>query len=105
MRMRSPAASAVTVLLVTSCFQSYCVLPFSFGVRLGAANGPIVCDGVIPGIVSLYCSMLVFVERRRIAAAQHNIEAIRQRPFRHGILEIELADHPAARLFRRRAED
>src|SRR6267154_5117495 len=54
-RMRSPEVSGVTRLLVKASFQSY--LPS--GVNPYLKNGPTVCDGVTPLVVS--CTYLVSI--------------------------------------------
>ncbi len=42
--------------------------------------------------------VIIFIQRCLLAPAQHDIEFIRQRPFRHGRIEIERRDHPRPRL-------
>src|SRR5689334_6018997 len=52
-------------------------------------NGPAVCDGVLIVPMSAH-------HGRRVPAPQHNVEAIRDREFRHGVIPIERRDQPFA---------
>src|SRR4051812_31308157 len=101
MRTRSPETSDVNVELVNASFQAYSpdgVMPY-------LKNGPTVCDGVIPLSISLPCTLVV-LHRRGVLAAQHDVEAVAQRPFGLGVLQIERRDHPRPRLLvRHRIED
>src|SRR5947208_13272553 len=84
MRTRSPETSGVSVELVNASFQAYSPV----GVRPYLKNGPTVCDGVIPLSSTLSCT-LPGLHGGGVLATQHNVEAIAQRPFGLGVLEIE----------------
>src|ERR1700752_1181839 len=99
MRMRSPETSGVIKLLVKASFQSY----RPPGVRPYLKNGPTVCDGVMPSSLS---TTLLGLHWRGARAAQHDVEAVAQRPFRLGVLQVDRPHHPQARgLVRHRVED
>src|SRR4051812_4362776 len=53
------------------------------------------------------CSAMArLLERGRLAATEHDVEAVAERPFRYGGLEIERGDQPGPRLLvRNRVED
>src|SRR3569623_538429 len=93
MRTRSPETSGVRVELVNASFQAYSpdgVMPY-------LKNGPTVCDGVIPSGFTESCTLLG-LHGGGVLAAQHDVEAVAQRPFGLGILEIERRDHAHPRL-------
>src|SRR5690348_2124365 len=54
-------------------------------------NGPTVCDGVTRSLMGL-------LERGLLAAAQHDVPAVGERPLRTGGLEVERRDHALAGL-------
>src|SRR5918997_4127771 len=62
-------------------------------------NGPTVCDGVSRSLMGL-------LERGLLAAAQHDVPAVGERPLRPGGLQVERRDHALASLrVRDRVED
>src|SRR3569832_189615 len=101
MRTRSPETSDVSVELVKASFQAYSPV----GVSPYLKNGPTVCDGVISSGFAEFCT-LVGLHGGGVLAAQHDVEAVAQRPFGLGVLQVERRDHPHPRLLvRDRVED
>src|SRR5687768_3294940 len=65
-----------------------------------------VCEGVMSRAVFSSLLIMRFLEQRRAAAAQHDVELVAERPFGLRRLQIELRDEALARrLVRDRVED